>query len=82
MTFRYTMKNPVVSIDNCSWFQKSYDEIEDALRDVDEVDRDYEEKFNVKLIYGKPKEDGAVKPIVAVEFSSEEEATLFLLRWT
>jgi hypothetical protein len=37
--------------------------------------------FGVRLIYGDPEDPNGVRPIKEVEFPSEEDATLFLLRW-
>lgn len=50
--------------------------------DVDIVDRKYEKKFGVKLIYGTPESKDAIKPILAVEFPSKSEAVLFVLKWS
>jgi len=82
MSYRFKFSPAIRNIEDCGWFQTSYESINDwEFRDVDDVDRDYEEKFKVKLIYGEHEDNKGVRPIAAVEFPSEEEATLFFLRW-
>jgi hypothetical protein len=80
--YQLKFQEPIVNIELCPWFQKSYDSIEDNLMDVDIVDRKYEKKFGVKLIYGTPESKDAIKPILAVEFPSKSEAVLFVLKWS
>lgn len=83
MSYRYQFSSPIKNIEECNWFDRSYESIEDwDHRDVDDVDRDYEKRFNVKLIYDKVDKETDVRPILAVEFPSEAEATLFFLRWS
>ena len=82
MSYQLKFKEPIVNIDLCPWFSKSYDSIEDNLMDVDIVDRKYEKKFGVKLIYGIPESKDALKPIVAIKFPSKAEAVLFVLKWS
>lgn len=82
MSYKYRFKPALKNIEECRWFNKSYETISDwEFRDVDDVDRDYEEKFNIKLIYGEVETKEEIRPITAIEFPSEEEATLFFLRW-
>lgn len=83
MTYRITFPKPLINpVDEYPWFKNSYESIDDwELNDVDIVDLEYEQKFGLKLIYIIP-EDNGVKPIVAIEFPSEADATLFMLRWS
>jgi hypothetical protein len=82
MAYKVYPKHPIRDVSDCRWFGNSYDTIGELdFKDVEDSDREYEQKFGVKLIYGKPEDPKGVYPILAVEFPSEEDATLFLLRW-
>lgn len=83
MTYQLKLDPPLVNIELCSWFQKSYESIDDiASTDVDLVDARYEKKFGVRLVYGTPESKDAIKPIDAVEFPNESDAVLFVLKWS
>ena len=82
MGYKIYPNHPIRDVSDCRWFGNSYDTIGELdFKDVDDSDREYEQKFGVKLIYGDPEDPNGVRPIKAVEFPSEEDATLFLLRW-
>jgi hypothetical protein len=73
----------VFSVEEPIWFSNSYSSIPELeYADVDLVDAQYEKKFNVRLIYGEPPENETMRPIMAVEFPSEADAMLFMLRWS
>lgn len=55
------------------WFEKSWD----ALDRIGVSQSTYEKTYNVKLVFNEP---GAT--ISDVEFPSEADATMFILRWT
>ena len=82
MTCVLKLRRPIINFEEPMWFNKSYGTIEDLdTKDVDDADAEYERKFNVKLIYGQPEENETMRPIIAVEFESESEATRFMLEW-
>ena len=84
MSYRFVLNNSLVNeIDDLIWFSNSYGSIPDwEYREVNDVDRDYEKIFNLKLIYDEDNEVSKnIQPIVAVEFPSEEEAVMFMLKW-
>lgn len=82
MTYRYEPSSPIKNVEDCRWFDNSYETIENwDHRDVDDVDYDYEKKFNLKLIYGDPENKDSIRPIIAIDFPSQEDAILFMLRW-
>ena len=82
MTYKFVLSKPISNnIDVMPWFMRSYETIPDwEYRDVKDVDKDYEAKFNLKLVYGETT-GNELAPIVAIEFPSEADATLFVLRW-
>lgn len=83
MTYRFELQNPLLNeIDQLPWFLRSYGTITDwEYRDVDDVDQDYQDKFKVKFVYGEPKGPRQLKPIIAIDFPSEGDAVMFMLRW-
>lgn len=85
MSYKIMLKecidDDVVNDDNPSWITNSYKTIPNYLDGlVSVIDKAYEKKFNLKLIYRnlEDKDDS----IIGVEFPSEEEATMFMLRWS
>ena len=83
MPYELKFQEPLVNIELCSWFQKSYESIDDMeSTDVDLVDARYEKKFGVRLVYGTPESKDAIKPILAIEFPNDSDAVLFVLKWS
>ena len=92
MTYKFMFKEPIYSIEDEnaeSWFTNSYLAVDDNNRDYEEVDRDYQRIYKVKLLFKSQlitrDVDNETRPyefIAGVEFENEAEAVLFALRWS
>lgn len=64
-----------------SWLANSYQTIEHwNTGNYRTIDKEYQKRFNVKLIYTLDGEDDD-HTIHGVSFPSESDATMFILRW-
>jgi hypothetical protein len=83
MSYIFTLHNPIMNFNEPAWFNNSYGTINELdYADVDITDAEYEKRFNVKLIYGQPNDGETMRPIRAIEFPSEADALLFILKWS
>ena len=64
-------KDPVDFAEYQSWFRKSMDAVNQRFN----LHRSYEAQYNVKV------HANSFSVVTQIEFPSEEEATLFMLRW-
>lgn len=93
MSYKFMFKEPFYSIGDDSvetWFVKSYEAADtDEGDDIDEADAKFQRAYNVKLII-EPRYikspyqqiDDRYDFVTGVEFPSEAEATMFVLRWS
>lgn len=88
MSYTFKFKKPFYQLDDEgaeSWFVNSYkivDPDDGEHQELEEADKKYERRFKVKLIVENI--DPALPHIyyvTGVEFPSEAEATLFVLKW-
>ncbi len=83
MTYKLTLQPHEKDLSDRKWFMNAYSTIPDwDERDTKEVDRIFEEMFNVKFHYHPRYAHEHAPPIHTIEFLSEADATLFLLRWS
>lgn len=94
MTYKLKFKEPFYALNEDgaeSWFVKSYETVdnEGGGIDLEEVDAEYEKRFKVKLLTEMKEvthsNTGFVDKyeyVIGVEFPSEADATLFVLRWS
>lgn len=65
----------------CKWYKNSVshliEQVQDGYVTATGLNQAYERYFNVKLLVGKHRIG-----VIGIEFPNEEEATLFVLRWS
>lgn len=81
MSYIIRFDHPMRNLGHYDWFDRSYRSLhdwDDPDLKLEQVDREYEQRFNVRLLY----ESDSEAPLVGVEFPSEADAALFLLKWS
>ncbi len=88
MSYTFKFKKPFYKLDDEgaeSWFVNSYNVIDppdSEHQEVEESDRKYERRFKVKLLVDNPDpKNPHTYYVTGVEFPSEGDATMFILRW-
>lgn len=84
MTHQIFLKRVVIDFEDAdvpAWLFNSYSSLGIGwdTADVEYIDNLYQQTFNVKVLYAVSKSPTGA--IAGIEFPSEEEATLFMLRW-
>lgn len=86
MAYILKLRTPITNnINEYSWFENAYACIETGSdhNSIEFLDKRFEQKFKVKFIYGEPEADDIDIPaIIGIEFPSETDATMFLLKWS
>lgn len=79
----------VVDDENPSWIANSYKTIPNYQHgDYDKIDRQYEQTFNLKILYVKKERKAMTgtmyddSTIIGIEFPSKDDAIMFMLRWS
>lgn len=84
MAMTYILEDKTGDFTNADWFFKSYHDFAMKVgveKSVDEIDRLFEQEYNIKFRYGPERGGDNEFPIEAIEFENEAEATLFVLKW-
>ena len=93
MSYRFMFKEPFYSLSEESaesWFVNSYDAVDDDEgTDLDIVDAKYQRVYNVKIItesktitHENTNFEDKYDFVAGVEFESEADAVMFILRWS